>query len=222
MRVKDLKIPFNDTKLILQDIEQSKKRILKVAERNPWLIDASRKIIKSKFPSNFTVYRALAITNKSELRKDKQVSTTLSLSVALNIASDFPGIVFNDEHTLSLNRYILKYKIDYSNVLIYVPGILHFLKASVGKRGNYYIEDRWGDRVRISEILRFIEEEDEQEIIADVSNISPKYISIPPSIKGGDEMAFLKKLASNKNPDIDDYNFVTPEREDEMKKFLFS
>lgn len=169
--ISEARITFAHAKEILLDIEQSKGRILEIIKLNPWLVEESKKDAVAKYGNSFNVYRALTLTGP--LNKENIVSTTPKIFVASSILIKSPVIIFHKNDMIKTEKIILKYKITSNNIIAYVPTLLKYVKETVGKKTNRKIEDRYGTKISIEKILELTNKLDEEEIIADVSNLTP-------------------------------------------------
>lgn len=175
------KLSFMDAKKFLKNIEFGQGGMQEIANDNTWLVEACQNEFQRKYGNNVSVYRALTLTG--DVRSDKIVSTTLDWGVAYKIMEMAPGVVFGDNKSMQLSHAILHYRINPDHVRIYVPYALEYVKKTVGKRSNHSIEDRNGDKVKISSIYDFLKDGGEQEVVADVSGLRPKIIEFKTSVK---------------------------------------
>jgi hypothetical protein len=214
MRLYELdKMKFNHAKEFLQDIDQGRGRIKEFISEYPWLVEHCRKKAIEELGNEISVYRG--VTLYKPLRKEAIVSTTLDWQVAYGIIDSSPGVIFSHNETIVTKKALLRYKISPNDIMIWIDAALPFVKAAIGKRENYRIENRYSELVRIRSVLEFLDKNPEREIIANVGQLSPRVLEFESHMDGRTKMAMFREFMDGKKS-----KELTPEMEIEFRNFL--
>lgn len=179
---KPARLSFGDAKQIVADLDTGRGRIADVARRNPWLREMCVATAKRELGQRIIVYRAISVTD--QLRPDAIASTTLDPKVAVSILMDAPGMIWHGNKTILPTRTLLRYEISPEDVVVWVPAILPAVRDVIGARGNHTVEDRYGERIRIADVLSKHASLDEKEIVADLSARTPTSLPLTPDSNG--------------------------------------
>lgn len=201
MRIEDFlteaKLSFADAKKMLQHVDTARGQAVEVARDNPWLTERSQQAARERLGATFSVYRAVTLTG--DLRPERVVSTSLDWQVAWNIADDAPGMIWHGDKTLTTTTALLHYRLTPERVVLWLPEVMAEVRTAVGKRANHSIEDRYGNPKRIEQVLRFLDANDEQEIIADVSGLTPKVLRFGRSVRERERLHLLHDVLRGAN-----------------------
>ena len=210
MRLTEIeKLSFPDAKEIVTDLEHSKGRVKDVAARNSWLVQMCQQAIREKFGENFSVYRGVILLDNQELKNDSVASTSLSIEVVLHILGNKEGIYWTGSHMghryMQLHQtnkmVFLHYRMTPDRVVLWIPYILPIIRAAVGKRINHGVENRYGGKYKIEQILQWIEKWNEQEVVANLSGLQPKVLPFDSNVIGKEKLAWFKGWLEGKSLD---------------------
>jgi hypothetical protein len=167
---------------LISHLEAARGQLADVVRLNPWLVGVCQSAATEKLGASFPVFRAITAT--SELRPDEIASTSLDWRVAMRILDDAPGMVWHGGKTLTTTSVLRRYVIDPSKVVLWMPVAVEFAKDAVRGAEHRGVPNRHGTTTSIAKILASFDELDEQEIVADLTGLTPQEISFGGDVRG--------------------------------------
>jgi len=155
---------------ILQDILTGTGRIPALVARHPILRQRSQDAIREIAAETFQLYRTVQVRVGEDLRPEHFTSGTLLPRVAVNIASEMPGMVFRAREVIHFRTVLLRYVLDADQVIAYVPLLTETIPPYL-RRQRIRDEIRPGPAIPVSEILDAAEHE--QEVFVDIQGQPP-------------------------------------------------
>lgn len=183
-----------DAKQIVADLDHGTGRIAQVVSRNPWLRRASQAAAREQLGETFSVYRAVTLTEA--IRPDHVASTSLDWRVCWAMLDQSPSIVWHGGNTYSTKKALLHYQLTPEQVVLWIPVAMKMIEATLRNQMHHRVEDRHGTPIRIATVLSAIHGAQEQEIVADLSGLTPKTLVFDGSVAGRDQMHALHDYLS--------------------------
>lgn len=188
-----------DARKVVEELVTGRGRMLDIAEEYPWLIEESQQVLEEKCRNPVPCFRSLTIPKGENVRREQVVSTTLRPAYALRLATDAPGLVFARDKTIELQNVTLRYDVPVDDTLLYVPLLLDWVlseQPNVVRRMN--VEMRGGEVWKGIDVIREIEERQEEELLADVSGVEPEALVWPAHVSGRRDLHVALSVAQGR------------------------
>ncbi|ENV5902575.1 hypothetical protein ACFKA9_004901 [Vibrio parahaemolyticus] len=161
---------FEHAKKLIQHITHSKKSDRFTSEDFftlfPELVELSQ---KSYTPTR--LYRVLMLESDNDLNGFGVDSLSHNISSCLNIANSMPSIVFTKDSTISLDAHLFSFNVPKDRILIDFDTCLPLIEDKLKKCLNHKVYDKHGSPVSIKKAIEQYRNNDEREVIADISGL---------------------------------------------------
>lgn len=157
-----------------EDNKLSKELILR--EYKPFV-----ELSRNKNSDYVHVYRVLNLIKDNENLKPfrNNECTTKSIRACLQIATSMPSLLFGKDKMIELNSHFYSFKVPNDRILLDIDVILPYIKEVLKDNMENKILNKDGSRVQISKAIEMIKEEDEKEIIADLTGLTYQHTATP-------------------------------------------
>lgn len=196
-------ITKTELRIIAEELDTSRGRLLGLVQAKPWLTDISRQYLCERLGlcDKFPVFRTVALMHLThppegeppvsphiiaqveaakELRPEQVVSTSLNPWTVLTIAIQqadkiyWTGGMFSGG-ILRTKPIIVRYDVTLDRVVLFVPALIAFIRsiypAEALAKTRY--RNRWEKLQRVTHVFHELEERQENEVITDVTGLSP-------------------------------------------------
>lgn len=171
-----------DAMLVLREIETGRGGVAELARKKPFISQQAQAWLSQHHGTTLKLFRAVAVTDKSELQSETVVSTTTNWEIAFHMAKDFP-VIFGQKEFITNRPHLLRYDVSINRVLAYVPLLVDQCMELLGDVGDQKItSSRSFDRIPVSHIIQT--GKTEEEVIVNVSGITPRVISFEQNTNG--------------------------------------
>ncbi len=192
MKITDAKLLIENLLNTNQSNKLSEQDILK---KYPELVELSR----DNYRDGIEVYRIIKLKENTDILEFKtSESTTKSLHSAAKIAKEMPDAVFSKHSLDKLDTYYLKFKLEANDILLDINLILPILKEKLSKHMERYVSSNT-EKMKLKHAFSLIEESDENEILANISNKEYICVKKPNTISNFSLFINFKHMQENKD-----------------------
>lgn len=190
-----------ELRLIAQELDTSHGLLLQLVQTKPWLTDISRQYLCGRMGlcNEFPVFRTVALMElcvppgetvsshvqaqveaSSVLRPEHVVSTSLNPWTVLTIALQQADKIYWTSGMFSggmirTKPVIVRYEITLDRVVLFVPALISYIRSVYPpeelEKTRY--RNRWGELRHVRHVFSVVEQQEENEVIADVTGLSP-------------------------------------------------
>lgn len=164
-----------DARLFAEELITGRGRLAQFAAKYPHLRTASQKTLAAICGETIPLFRHVTLREDAAtgLREETAASTTLSPAYVLTLAADAPSAVTTRDAFVHLKPVLLRYDIDPSRVLVFVPVVAAYVVEDRGPAlKRMRIECRGESYSALDAIMR-VRGLGEQEVFANLSGLKP-------------------------------------------------